>query len=257
MEEEALSAVTLAALKKSEFFRTPARYFIYSAMAGCFCTIGMALACSVAGGFYSSDALRGAHSFMLGAMFTLSFTMIIFAGAELFTGNVLSMTIGFLQGKLRLSLCVKFLAVCYLANVLGAAFMGLIVYSAGTLQGQTGDYLLRLVEGKASLSLSQGFFKGILCNTLVCLGMWCVFKVKSESAKLIILFWAVLGFVAPGYEHSIANAGLFTMAIAANSLSIINLQGILLNMLTVTLGNLAGGSLFVGLVYWYSGRKDG
>lgn len=256
MEDEGLNAVTQAAIKKSNFFRTPGRYFVYSAMAGCFCTIGMALACSVAAGFYSSEALRGAHNFMLGAMFTLSFTMIIFAGAELFTGNVLVMTIGFLQKKIQLSLLFKILAICYLANVSGAAFMGLIVHETGILYGPAGEMIIRLVENKASLSLAHGFFRGIMCNIMVCLGIWCVSKLKSESAKMIILFWAVLGFVAPGYEHSIANAGLFAMALVVNSASGINHQGIILNMLSVTLGNIAGGSIFVALVYWFSGREN-
>ena len=253
MEHDGVNAACDAALKKINFSKYRARYFVYAAMAGCFCSMGMALAFSVSAGFYSSEALRGAHTFMLGAMFTLSFTLITFAGAELFTGNVLVMTMAFLQRKIKFSECAGLLAYCYLANICGAAFMGLIISLTGVLAGQTGDMLVFMAREKAALSLMHGFFRGVMCNMMVCLGTWCVLKLKSESAKLIILFWCVLGFVALGYEHSIANAGIFTMAALCNTGSPIGYQGIILNMLPVTLGNLAGGSVFVALVYWFSG----
>ena len=252
MENEGVNAACGAALKKYGFFKYRARYFIYAAMAGCFCSMGMALASSVAAGFYSSEALRGAYKFMLGATFTLSFTMITFAGAELFTGNVLVMTMAVLEKRLRLSQGLGLLAFCYIANIFGAVFMGLIISQTGVMAGQTGDMIVSLAEGKASLSLAHGFFRGIMCNTMVCLGTWCVLKLKSETAKLIILFWAVLGFVALGYEHSIANAGIFTMAALVESLPYVDFQGILLNMLSVTVGNITGGSVFVAFVYWFA-----
>ena len=254
MEQEGLNAACAAALKKYDFFRNRRRYFVYACMAGCFCSIGMALACSAAAGFYSSEALRGAHRFMLGAMFTLSFTMIVFAGAELFTGNVLIMSIGVFQKKLKLFQAVGILAFCYFANIVGAVFMGFIISLAGIMEGQTGDMMLSLAGGKTALSFSHGFFRGIMCNVMVCLGMWCVLKLKSESAKMIVLFWAVIGFVVPGYEHSIANAGIFTMATFAKASSM-DYQGLVLNMLSVSLGNIVGGAVFVALVYWFSGRS--
>ena len=252
MEHEGIDAACAAALKKCAFSKNKPRYFVYASLAGCFCAIGMALAASVAGGFYSSEALRGAYKFMLGATFTLSFTMIVFAGADLFTGNVLLISIGFLQKKITFSQGLLFLTFCYFANISGAVFMGFIISLTGILNGQTGDMMLSLTGTKASLSFTHGFFRGVMCNVMVCLGMWCVLKLKSESAKLIVLFWAVLGFVAPGYEHSIANAGTFTMAALANSASV-DYRGVLLNMLSVTLGNIAGGSIFVALAYWFAG----
>ena len=256
MENEGVNAACGAALKKYGFFKYRARYFIYAAMAGCFCSMGMALASSVAAGFYSSEALRGAHKFMMGATFTLSFTMITFAGAELFTGNVLVMTMAFLEKKLRFSQSIGLLAFCYTANIFGAIFMGLIISQTGILEGQNEVMIVSLAAGKASLSLTHGFFRGIMCNVMVCLGTWCVLKLKSESAKLIILFWAVLGFVALGYEHSIANAGIFTMAALVKSIPYSDFQGMILNMLSVTVGNIAGGSVFVALVYWFAKKPD-
>ena len=255
MEQTGINAACEAALKKLAFFKYRARYFVYSGLAGCFCAMGMALACSVAAGVYSSEAIRGMYKFMLAFMFTLSFTMIIFAGSELFTGNVLVMTIASLQKKIKFSQGLRLLAFCYFANISGGFLMSIVIAQTGILTGQTGEMVVSLAGEKAALSFAQAFFRGVMCNTMVCLGTWCVLKLKSESAKLIILFWAVTGFVALGYEHSIANAALFTMAAFAESASEMNnWQGVFFNMLSCTLGNIAGGSLFVGFVYWFSGR---
>jgi nitrite transporter NirC len=208
----------------------------------------------VAAGFYASEALQGAYKLMMGVTFTFALTMIIFAGGELFTGNVMIMSMGFLQKKIKLSQGLRLLLYCYLANVIGAAFMGVIIAQTGIFTEQTGEMLLSITEGKTSLTFSQGFFRGIMCNTLICLGTWCVLKLKSETAKLIVIFWAVLAFVVPGYEHSIANAGIFTMAVLTDTAAI-NFPGLFTNMLSSSLGNIVGGSIFVGLAYWYSGRE--
>jgi len=259
MEQTGLETVCQSAEKKLSFFKSKRRYFVYACMAGCFCSLGMALAYAMAGGFYASPALQGAYKLILGSTFTLSFTMIIFAGAELFTGNVFVFTVSTLSRRTALTDGVKLLVFCYLSNLLGAAVMGSMVAATGLLQGSMGDLLVTSAATKMALPFSQAFFRGVLCNILVCLGIWCVAKLKSETAKLIVLLWVVLGFAGPGYEHSIANAGIFTMALLAPQAGSAGLTlasglaGTLNNLVPVTLGNLVGGGLFVGWVYWFSG----
>lgn len=259
MEQTGLAAVCQSAEKKLNFFQSQGRYFVYACMAGCFCSLGMALAYAMGGSFYASEALRGAYKLILGSTFTLSFTMIIFAGAELFTGNVFVFTVSVLSKKTAPAASVQLVAFCYLANILGAAVMGAVVAATGLLQGSMGDLLVTSAMTKMTLPFFQAFFRGVLCNTLVCLGIWCVTKMKSETAKLIVLLWVVLGFAGPGYEHSIANAGIFTMAMLAPQaggagLSLAaGLAGALRNLVPVTLGNLVGGGLCVGWVYWFAG----
>jgi nitrite transporter NirC len=134
--------------------------------------------------------------------------------------------------------------------------MASVFAMTGLLDGHTGELLVSSTVGKMSIPFSEAFFRGIMCNILVCLGYWAMSKVKSEVAKLIIIIWVVAGFVTPGYEHSIANAGIFTMAFSAPMAdSGLVMSGILSNLIPVTLGNLAGGAVFVAVPYWISCRE--
>jgi nitrite transporter NirC len=254
MEYEALESACAAANKKLNFFKFRIRYFVYASMAGALCTIGMALAGSVAAGFYATDGLREIYSLIMGILFTFTLTMIVVAGAELFTGNVMIMTVAFMQKRILLMQGLVLLLVCYLANVIGAAVMGLIVWQTGLLEGRAGDMIVMVSTGKATLSFKYGFFRGILCNMMICLGTWCALKLKSETAKLICIFWVIVCFVATGYEHSIANAGIFTMAILAKAAFPVTPFDVFRNMLSSTIGNFVGGMVFVGLFYWFTGR---
>lgn len=258
MDQTGLDGVCLSAEKKLKLFGRLPRYFVYACMAGCFCSLGMALAYTVGGELYQYEALRGLYKLMMGVTFTLSFTMIVFAGAELFTGNMLVMTMGVLNRKVTGAQALRLLVFCYFSNLLGAAAMGLLVASTGLLASPAGALLVSSAAAKTEIAFFPALTRGVLCNMLVCLGIWCSTKVKSETARLILLVWAVLGFVAPGYEHSIANAGIFTMAAAAaESVAMpgaITLSGVVRNMLPVTLGNILGGGL-VGWIYWFAGRE--
>ena len=251
-----MDAACAAAQKKLKFFKKIIRYFVYASMAGALCTIGMALAGSIAAGFYESEALKSIYNLSMGITFTFTLTMIVIAGAELFTGNVMIMTIACLQKRARLLQALWLLTICYLANVIGAAFMALIVWQTGLLEGRIGSMVVMVSTNKALLPFGYVFFRGILCNMLICLGTWCCLKLKSEVAKLICIFWVILCFVGTGYEHSIANAGIFTMAVLAAEIFPVTSFDIFRNMLSSTLGNFVGGMVFVGFFYWFTGRGE-
>lgn len=257
MENQNILSVASSAANKVNFFKTSKeQYAVYSIIAGCFCSIGMVFAYSAGAGVYGSQAFSSLYKLAIGISFALSFTLIIFAGSELFTGNVLVMTIGMLEKKITIFDTVKLLALCYAANITGAVLMGLLFASTGLLDSPMGKLLLEACKLKTQIPFMQALSRGILCNVLVCLGTWCVSKLKSESGKMIVLVWVVAGFVTPGFEHSIANAGLFTMAaFVPGSAGFINFQGILSNMIPVTIGNIIGGSMLVGLGYWFSGKS--
>jgi len=256
MEQEALAVVAQTAAKKVAFWKYTWRYVVYSMIAGAFCSIGMAFAYSVGAQYYFTPSLKELYRLGIGIAFALSFTLIVFAGCELFTSNVFVMTIGLLCRSIKIREAVGLLILCYTANLVGASLMALVFAMTGLLNGAVGELLLTSTVGKMEIPFTQAFFRGVMCNILICLGYWAMSKTKSDAAKLIIILWVIAGFVTPGYEHSIANAGVFTMAffVPLTNPGLV-VSGIWGNLIPVTLGNLAGGALFVALPYWISNRK--
>ncbi len=190
-------------------------------------------------------------------IFPAGMAMVLIAGSELFTGNVL-IIISVLEKKVSILSMLRNLFFVYIGNFLGALFVAALVTYGHVPDLFNGD-LARgiLISGVArtDMNFSDSFFKGILCNILVCLAVWMAFASKQVSGKLLISFWPVMLFVLCGFEHSIADiyyclCGLFTAAeygLDAGSLTFTNF--ITHNMIPVTLGNLVGG-LIVGIGYW-------
>lgn len=253
MESEGIKKVSEDAFKKILFFKfSNARYFVYAMLAGCFCAIGMAFAYSCSGPLYDSSYFQSTYKIILGIAFALSFTLIVFAGAELFTGNVFVMTVGALTKKIKVIDYVKLLVFCYIADFTGAFLMAWIFSSTGLMRGSVGDLIVSASKAKMELPFTEAMFRGIMCNILVCMAIWATSKMKSESAKLIVLLWCVAGFVTSGYEHSIANMALFVMAMFAPQASAsITWAGFFNNLIPVTIGNYMGGALFVAAPYWF------
>ena len=117
--------------------------------------------------------------------------------------------------------------------------------------------MLKSAAGKMAPTSVELFLRGIMCNILVCLAAWSFYKLKSEAAKLIMIFWCLYAFITAGFEHSIANMTLLTIALMIPHKANVSLQGYIHNLTAVTLGNFVGGAIFVGLAYWYiSKEKD-
>ena len=100
------------------------------------------------------------------------------------------------------------------------------------------------------------FARGILCNFLVCLAVWCAGRATSDAGKLIMVFWCLFAFITTGFEHSIANMTLFTVALLQPAHEAVSAGGFIYNLAIVTLGNIAGGALFVAVPYYIAGRRD-
>jgi nitrite transporter NirC len=144
----------------------------------------------------------------------------------------------------------------YLGNFLGSVLVAGLVYQAGTFSGDPGGaFVVTMAAKKMHLGFGQAFCRGILCNWLVVLSVWCGYRLKSESGKLIMVFWCLLAFIASGYEHSIANMALLTLANLLPHGPGIGWMGLIDNLLPVTLGNIVSGTVFMAAAYWYIDRS--
>ena len=114
--------------------------------------------------------------------------------------------------------------------------------------------MIKTAEIKISLPPEQLFIRGIFCNILVCLAVWCTFRLKTETSKLIMIFWCLFAFVTSGFEHSIANMSLLVIGVILTKGATITVAGSLYNLFFVTLGNILGGVL-LGVTYHYIANK--
>jgi nitrite transporter NirC len=126
---------------------------------------------------------------------------------------------------------------------------------AGLAKGTTAEFILKTSASKMAVPFMELFFKGILCNILVCLAVWCFYKLKEETAKLIMIFWCLFAFITTGFEHSIANMTLLSASLMIPHNAAVSFGGLAYNLTAVTLGNIVGGAVFVGMAYWYISKQ--
>jgi formate transporter len=214
-----------------------------------------------------------------GAIFAAGLMMVIVAGAELFTGNNL-IVIACAQKSTSWAGLLKNWAVVYLGNFVGSMLIVLFVYLSGQLNfsdGMLGGLTIKIAAYKTNLSFANAFFLGILCNWLVCIAVWMSFAAKDIAGKLIAIFFPIWLFVTSGFEHSVANmyyipAGILArlnpawvesakaMGVLPEKIEKLNWGTMVVrNLVPVTLGNIVGGAVFVGIIYWliylYKGSK--
>ena len=199
-----------------------------------------------------------------GAVFSVGLMLVVIAGAELFTGNSL-MVSSVMSREISFTTMLKRWSLVFLANFIGSIFIVLLFYYSGlgkTAEGALGMAAVKIAYGKVSLSFSEALWRGIGCNWLVCLAVWMALSARQTIGKIFAIFFPIMAFVAMGFEHCIANmyfipAGIlfshaagFTAA-PGMDLSALNWIGFLgNNLLPVTIGNIIGGSVFVGMSYW-------
>ncbi|MEC2445153.1 formate/nitrite transporter family protein, partial [Bacillus cereus] len=145
---------------------------------------------------------------------------------------------------------------CYAGNLAGALFFALLFYATGFFEAiDHGHLMSKVVEGKMNTPTMQLFFKAILCNWLVCLACFLPSQVKGDTAKIMVMMLLVFTFFLSGYEHSIANLSLFALSLVSPHPETISFSGAIHNLIPVTIGNIIGGSVFVGMVYHYLTKK--
>ena len=133
--------------------------------------------------------------------------------------------------------------------------LSLLFYASGLQTGAVAEAVAKGAFAKMSAGFVPLVSRGILCNILVCLAVWCGFRVKNESAKILMCFWCLFAFITTGFEHSIANMTLLTSALLVPAGQAVSLGGWIFNLAAVTLGNIIGGAVFVALPYYIASRK--
>jgi formate/nitrite transporter len=241
------------------------KMFILAILAGVYIAFGAQLFLLV-----GSDSTLGFGftRFLSASVFTVGLMMVVVGGAELFTGNNLVL-IAALDKKVTWGELLKNWVVVYIGNFVGSIILAAFLFWGGTwsLNGNlVGANALKVALSKTSLTFAQAFFRGILCNWLVCMAVWMAMASKDVIGKLFAIYFPIMAFVASGFEHSVANMffipyGIFlkgnpkVLEVAGKTLAdLANLNwGTLftVNLIPVTLGNLVGGAIFVGAVYWY------
>ncbi|WP_164880651.1 formate/nitrite transporter family protein [Clostridium manihotivorum] len=256
MYKEEIKKVAHSAEIKSEYINDSIfKYFLLAFMAGFFVIVGIALSYSTAGIINVDGKLYG--KLAVGLTFSIALGLIYFAGGELFTGNCFVLTVGLLEKTISIKNTLKLLIVCYLGNLAGSIVSAYIYVKSGAPIGVADKYLLKVAESKTHYPADELFLKAILCNFIVCLAVWLCYRLKEETAKLMMLFWCIFAFATAGFEHSIANMAVFSAALILPHPDTFTMAGVLHNLGWVTLGNILGGSLFLGLPYWYvsQGKK--
>lgn len=249
------------------------KLLILSFFAGVFIALAAQGSSFAAANLLANKDTLGLGKLVQGLTFTPGLIFVILAGAELFTGNCLMIT-AFLDKKVRLKEMLKSWILVYLGNFIGCIFVAFLLSISGQWllgDGLVGIRTILIAKSKIDLSFGQAFVLGILANFLVCLGVWMSLGAKFYGSKAIAAFFPVGVFVLSGFEHSIANmyyipAGILAKNIPdlaaktgldAAALASINIPNMLVkNLIPVTLGNIIGGAILVGLLYFLAYRKE-
>ena len=241
-----------AAAKVAFMNRDPLAYFVMSMMAGAYIGIGVLLA------FTSGGLLTGLPyaRIVMGLTFGVALSLVVMAGAELFTGNNLAMAAGLLDKKVSWKDALKLWCICWIGNLAGGMLLGAIYHLTGLCTGPVGEFIVSAAGAKMGAGAVALFARGILCNFLVCLAVWSAGRATSDAGKLIMIFWCLFAFITTGFEHSIANMTLLTIALINPMDQAITIGGYFYNLILVTVGNIIGGVLFVALPYYAASRKD-
>ena len=254
--------------------------FALAVLAGAFIALGAIFATTVgAGSFVTSledgstlatAAPTGLTRLMMGVVFSLGLILVVVGGAELFTGNNL-IVMAWAGRKVSTALLLKNWAIVYAGNFVGAVATALIMFLSEQYTfsgGAIGLHALSIANHKAGLHFLPAVALGIMCNALVCLAVWLTYSARTTTDKILAIIFPIAAFIAAGFEHSVANMYYIPLAMLMQwgapqsfwttihktpaDFPNLNLYNFLVgNLLPVTIGNVIGGGLMVGAVYWF------
>jgi formate/nitrite transporter len=213
---------------------------------------------------------------LAGALFSTGLMMVVISGAELFTGNIM-MIMSFANKRISFAKLLRNWFWVYIGNFIGSMIIVLLIIFSGQFgfsAGLLGGFSIKVAAYKTNLSFLNAFSMGILCNWLVCMAVWMAASAKDITGKLFAIFFPIWLFITSGFEHSVANmyyipAGILAKAnpvflkqaldlgVKEAALEKLNWGGFLVsNLLPVTLGNIFGALVFVGMIFWISHRHE-
>lgn len=249
MYREEIETISKTSLAKANLFENNLKGYILSAMlAGLFIGFGVMLAFTAGG--YLSAAGSPATKIVMGLAFGVALSLIIIAGAELFTGNNLVLSVGSLNGVLPWKKTFIIFLVCFISNWVGSILAGWAFHLTGLATGPVGEFMAASAATKMNLPPLHLFMRAALCNVLVCLAVWCSYRCKSDSGKLIMIFWCLFAFITTGFEHSIANMTLFTIALIAPHGADVSIAGCVYNVILAGIGNMFGAIVLLAIPYF-------
>lgn len=208
---------------------------------------------------------------LAGTIFPVGLMLVMLTGVELFTGNTL-MCMALAEKRITLAGMLRNWLFVYIGNFLGSVFVAHMIVVSGQLSsgaGMLGGVTLRIAATKVGLDFLPAFYLGLMCNWLVCLAVWFCWSATTQTGKMLGIFFPIWLFITSGFEHSVANmyyipvgilaAGneLFAQVsgLSAEALASLTWKNFVLrNLVPVTLGNIAGGALFVGMIHWWTHR---
>jgi nitrite transporter NirC len=244
-----------AAAKLAAQRRSLRGHFIRSMLAGMY--VGAAIVLIFTVGAFINTSAPGAVKLLMGVCFGGALTIVIFAGSELFTGSNLVLTLGVLAKKAGPRDLASNWIWTWLGNLAGSMLLAVIVIRSGIMSADpVKSFVLKLVETKMNLPAEQLFWRAVLANWLVCLGVWMAVRAKEDIAKILLIWWCMFTFITCGYEHSIANmCGLFLGILLPHG-DAITWSGYWYNLSLATFGNVIGGAGFVAMMYWLGSPKS-
>lgn len=248
------------------------KLLVLSILAGAFIAFAAEGSNMAAFNLFAKPETYGLGKALAGAIFGTGLMLVVLAGGELFTGNTL-MFAGVLDKKIKVGGMLRNWIIVYVGNFIGSIFIAYMMVHSG-LFSSGGDMLgaitVKIATYKVGLSFTQGIFLGIMCNWLVCLAVWMSYGADNMIGKIFAIFFPIWLFITSGFEHSVANmyyipAGIMAKAnpvygelanLSKEALNSLTWSGFFINNLVpVTLGNIIGGAVLVGMAYWYSFKK--
>jgi formate transporter len=240
------------------------RTFVLAVLAGAFIGLGAMFATVVTAG--GTDVPFGVNRLLGGVVFSLGLVLVVVAGAELFTGNNL-IVMAWADRRIPLRRLLRNWGIVYAGNFAGASATALLVFAARQYEfgdGLVGQNVLAIADAKTSLGWGQAVALGALCNALVCLAVWLSYAARSVTDKVLAVIFPITAFVAAGFEHSVANMYFLPIGLLVKGTSageggghadLTWANALFGNLVPVTIGNVFGGAVMVGLVYWLVYRR--
>ncbi|AIC95695.1 formate/nitrite transporter family protein [Shouchella lehensis] len=251
MYKDTLHTLNSQAKKKYGLLQhSPIRYLFGAILAGAYVGIGSLVLFAVGQPLY--DAGSPFVSIMTGATFGVALALVLWAGSELFTGNNMIFTVSSLSKITSWRQTLLIWGWSYIGNLIGALALSLLVLVSGIFASVgPDDYMMSLASDKMNAPMMELFFRGILCNWIVCLAIWTSLRAEGDIAKLFLIFILIFAFIAAGFEHSVANMSLLGMALMHGGSETVTLNGFFHNLIPVSLGNIIGGGVFVASIYYF------
>jgi nitrite transporter NirC len=240
------------AAKARYLAENPVGFWISSMMAGIYVGFGILLIFSI--GSVLDPSVR---PLAMGATFGLALILVVFAGADLYTGLTMSMPLAVFECRSTWDALGRVWATSWLGNFAGALLLaGLFVLGGGgIITTASSELIYKAAAAKMNMDALPLLARAILCNWLVCLALWMSVRINNEAARMVAIAWCLFAFIASGYEHSIANMTIFGVALLSKHSDAVTWAGMMWNLFWVTLGNTIAGAMFMAGAYWVASRK--